>query len=382
MKMHPFACTTEDAGTLTLIQSALGFCLIKSVFSAEEMRCFETAVAAHHKAYDGRVPDLMSCDGLSSLLLDDRILAIARAALGPQLLYYGLSNVNYEPDIGPLTTRPYAALHADAMGRPDNLYGDVNVGDADYPAIRFAVYFRDYADHSGGLRVLPGSHRLALTRQPISNGETTLVMTETSRSAPWLWADDGTPVTTGHVFNVPSEPGDVVIWNLRLMHGGGARRPIQTPNAILPVATDAALQHAPFEAIAPIAGPRNALFFDYGRAAPELDLYIKARALDEKIVASTYKAAQYDREDIQADLAEKNIACRMDGLLVATCLALNEAAEESERTRLKERLATLIGHHREESPHMSLLPESIENLDTVAAHVTARVADAKRMKGA
>jgi len=81
------------------------------------------------------------------------------------------------------------------------------------------------------------------------------------------------------LYIVPSEPGDLVIWNLRTMHSAGARRLAAKPNlAMWPKFQDEIFQNIP-NVFLPLPGPRNAFFFDYGTATEEVDLYIKHRSL-------------------------------------------------------------------------------------------------------
>lgn len=136
---------------------------------------------------------------------------IARGLVGEELGRTGEENVNVNP-VGQL----YDAWHYDIPW--DSLDGGV------IPVWRFAVYFRDYMNHSGGLAVSPYSHLGTVLSQP----------------------------RTCHV--VQSRPGDLVIWNLRTYHKGGAH------NGVLPVAS-----------------PRNAIFFDYGTPGIELKRYVDWR---------------------------------------------------------------------------------------------------------
>lgn len=103
-------------------------------------------------------------------------------------------------------------------------------GDRVIPLWRFAFYFRDYTTHSGALSVIPGSHigRVAKFNSPAY-----------------------TPSQT-HV--IQSQPGDLVIWNLRTLH---------KPNTQIGDLS--------------WGEPRNAIIFDYAAPSPELDRYIAWR---------------------------------------------------------------------------------------------------------
>lgn len=133
-----------------------------------------------------------------------RIVDLAHKIIGPDLCDTGEAVVHYNP------TNIYGDWHYDIPWNSAD--GGV------IPCWRFAVYFQDYTKFSGALAVMPGSH--------LGN------------------VDFFDPVIA-HV--IASQPGDVVIWNLRTMH---------QPNTTIP-----GLPHAP---------GRNAIIFDY--AAPGVDV--------------------------------------------------------------------------------------------------------------
>ena len=124
--------------------------------------------------------DLLSKDLLRHVLLDDRILKIARTILGnDHLIYFGDSS--YQIGTG------MRGFHRDNIDRTD-LNGPDWKGK--YTLIRLAIYLQDHKIHSGGLKIKVGSHK---------NSD-------------------------GPVVFVDSEVGDVVIWSLKSLHSGNAVR--------------------------------------------------------------------------------------------------------------------------------------------------------------
>lgn len=175
-----------------------GYALVKGVFDQAYMDAMEPAL--------GSDPAFAIRRFMGHAAVQD----IAHELAGRTLGVTGEESVNFEP------TTVYDAWHYDVPWRP--LEGNT------IPIWRFAVYFRDYTTHSGGLQVVPGSH---------------------------LGSIGSLHRTPRHIL---SQPGDLVIWNLRTLHAAGGK------NGDLPYAT-----------------PRNAVFFDYGIPGPEIDRYVKWR---------------------------------------------------------------------------------------------------------
>jgi hypothetical protein len=124
--------------------------------------------------------DLLSKIHLRDVLVDDRILAIARSLLPMKpLIYFGEST--YQLGSGG------RAYHRDNVDRY-RAEGPDWVGP--YTLLRLGIYLQDHRRHSGGLKVRVGSHL----------------------------RDGGRPVL------VDSEVGDVVVWNMRTLHSGNAVR--------------------------------------------------------------------------------------------------------------------------------------------------------------
>lgn len=276
--MSDYYSSKNDPASVKGIAEAQGFCLVKGVFSADEMIALERDLAMAHAEFDGRMPDLHSVPSLQWLLYDERVRGLARALLGDTLVYYRETNLAYEKTPGALTERPFDDYHCDARGTAETLYGEPGSHRRIYPAYRFAIYFRNYREYSGGLKVAPGSHLRAYKHdRPWS-------LEETVREAPIV------PMIIGdfrlnvqmqpmELHNVPSEPGDLVIFSLRCFHAAGALRFRGRPSlAVLPLVERAIrLQSAPVFSPTP-PGSRNAIFFDFGAPSPEVDYYAKWRA--------------------------------------------------------------------------------------------------------
>ncbi len=318
--MSDYYASENDPASAKKIAERFGFCLVRGVFSSEEMARLEKDLAQAYADFGGNpagFPDLSVMPPLQWLLRDERVLALARALTGERPVYYRETNANYEATPGPLTHKPYTEYHCDARGSradlvdiPPDRPGQI------YPAYRFGIYFRNYRDYSGGLKVAPASHlrNYMLDRQlhfwpgVKQFAPATHVIGEQALTFP------PSPV---ELYNVPSMPGDIVIFGLRTYHAGGALRFKDRPTlACLPVLEER-LRHmnpALFEPVPP--GPRNTIFFDFAAPSEEVDFYIKWRALSAPTVLcdgvdyvrAALPGIAYRNDKIIAALADRLIA--------------------------------------------------------------------------
>lgn len=276
--MSDYYASKNEPSSVKDVAEAHGFCLVKGVFSAEEMIALERDLAMAHAEFGGRLPDLHSVPSLQWLLYDERLRRIARALLGDTLVYYRETNLAYEKTPGALTEKPFDDYHCDARGIPGALFGPPTNNTRIYPAYRFAIYFRNYRQYSGGLKVAPGSHMRAYKHdRPWS-------LEDTVREAPLVPMIIGefkmdVPMQPMELHNVPSEPGDLVIFSLRCFHSAGALRFKGRPSlAVLPRVERTIRNDAPPLCTPTPPGSRNAIFFDFGAPSPEVDYYVKWRA--------------------------------------------------------------------------------------------------------
>jgi hypothetical protein len=119
------------------------------------------------------------------LLLDPRILEIAKTILDGQPVHFGESN--YQIGLGD------RGFHRDGV---DRIYPIGSDWEDDYKIIRVGVYLQDHDKCSGGLKVQKGSHRKAKGKRIL----------------------------------LDSKAGDVVVWDLRTFHSGNSVRMKFFPN--------------------------------------------------------------------------------------------------------------------------------------------------------
>lgn len=336
--MSDYYVSLNDPATAKEVAERYGFCHVKGVFSPAEMMSLERDLAFAHLEFEGKVPDLYSTPSLQWLLFDERIRSFAHALMGEKLVYYRETNAAYEHLPGPLTTKPFNVYHCDARGNSAALSG-APIADGIYPAYRFGIYFRNYRDHSGGLKVAPGSHLRDYGYDASYSVKKNVA--ELSHARLRIGSRSyNIRVPPMEIYNVPSVPGDLVIFNLRCFHSAGAIRLADRPNlALLPMLENL----LPIDlCLPPPIGTRNAIFLDYGAPKPALDYYIKWRAVTsiaaETKVRYTYGLETPDwlliRDDkVIALLAHKIVQERTstskdESDLVALCKAHREFAPE------------------------------------------------------
>jgi hypothetical protein len=229
-----------------------GYLIIRNVFSRAEVAEFR------RRAFEDRhrKGDLLCRPHLRKALLDDRVLDIAAQILGDTPVYYGDSTCN----LG----QPVYEFHKD---NPDR--SDANAPDwkGRYTQIRFGLYLQDQTRHSGGLRIIPGSHNV-VPKPPTLPG--------------------------GRRVNVRTRVGDLVVWNLRTHHTGAAPLLrllpwvyVETPGAwvwgnryLIPIDRPIRMRLPRF-LFAGDGPERAALFFTFGCKDAHLErnvAYLKSRA--------------------------------------------------------------------------------------------------------
>ncbi len=246
-----------------------GYLIIKNVFSPEEIKALRAAAYDQlerdkKKGLVYELPqynikakfsngDLLSKELLSKVLLDDRILNIARTVLGERdLIYFGDSS--YQIGTGS------NGFHRDNIDRSD-LNGPDWQGK--YTLVRMGIYLQDHKNYSGGLKVRTGSHR--------------------KKSGPATFID--------------SEVGDVVIWDLKTIHSGNAVR--------LKFAPATSINIALLERMVPAflkkdeEMERISMFMTFALKSPHLDRYLTEYTLKRKDTIEHAKASIYTAETLE-----------------------------------------------------------------------------------
>lgn len=226
-----------------------GYLLVPNVFTEQEINHFRNLAYEQYaidtqKKITFELPhlatkakynkgDLLSKQKLHTILLDDRILAIAKTILGSDdIIYFGDST--YQIGTG------LRGFHRDCIDRTDLTGPDWQ---GEYTLIRIGIYLQNHKDYSGGLKIKVGSHKRA----------------------------DGNTVFVGN--NV----GDVALWSLKTLHSGNAVRLKVLPNF--------SINHGKGEGLIPNFLKKDqqlervSLFMTFALKSSHLDRYINEYSL-------------------------------------------------------------------------------------------------------
>jgi hypothetical protein len=245
-----------------------GYVLAKSVFSEAEITDFRRLVYQQYENDKSNnltfeMPnirsqakyargDLLSKNLLYPILLDDRILTIARTILGHEhLIYFGDSS--YQIGTGS------RGFHRDNVDRKDLEAPDWQ---GTYTLIRIGLYLQSHNKISGGLKVKPGTHKHA----------------------------------TGSTRFLDSEVGDVAAWSLKILHSGNAVR--------LKMFKSMSVDNPGIEALVPPFmkmdqdEERISMFMTFALRSPHLDRYIDDYFMKRDETLAHAKASVYDHEGL------------------------------------------------------------------------------------
>lgn len=156
------------------------------VISSQERDLVDTVEGYKgHKLLKGDLCSFNELEEFNYLVFDKRIVSIAKKLIGDELIYFGDSNTQS----GSVPGGNHKDNRIEDRENPDGMDWK-----GEYPLIRIAIYLQDADKYSGGVKITPGSHKIATSRF----------------FSPGL--------------NVPSRIGDVVIWKLTTTHSGHAKR--------------------------------------------------------------------------------------------------------------------------------------------------------------
>jgi hypothetical protein len=250
-----------------------GFAIVRRVFSLSEVLDFRRRCDAVRARVSGRISDLLSYPEFLDVVLDARVLSVARAVLGSDIVYFGDSTFV-------ANSRADNHLHNDARG-------DVwDPARSEYPIIRLGIYLQDHTLFSDGLKVRPGSHRSVfwtqrnLFRLAGVGGQRLSLKAFRPR---WF-------------YNVPSEPGDLVFWNLRTHHSAHAVRLRRLDPFALPSAVDSRL---PSFLRKPPPSDRYAMFMSLGAPSEALHRFIRELGLNPHY-RPMWEGAAFDRPEVRS----------------------------------------------------------------------------------
>jgi hypothetical protein len=213
--------------------------------------------ALRQAAYDSQDEggDLLANPRLSHVLLDGRMVEVARRLLGTDdIVYVGDSSFTINGK--------QRGFHKDNTDRRDPHAPD---WDSQYTQLRFGIYCQDHSTHTGGLNLRVGSHNIPDT-------------------------------TSGENLYVKTTPGDLAVWSMRITHSGNGML-LKDPSAPFPLPDQQ--DSIPADAVAPVDGDRIAVFVHLGADdshAKRYGDYLKTRTY----MVDAWRKRPYDAETLEA----------------------------------------------------------------------------------
>jgi len=206
---------------------AFGFLHLRALFSSAEMqrltaaafRIFDEDAETHPftGAERQQIQGFVERDPeLTDLLADERVLSVARAVLGEEIIWIGSDGNRYVAETG---------WHPDGS----NLA---------YKRIKIGIYLEALTRETGALRVLPGSHLNPLhstLRRLLQRSDETITPYGVQASRRADRGSSGFAVSARDVpaYSVETTPGDLVVFDQNIWHssfGGTAGRAMFTLN--------------------------------------------------------------------------------------------------------------------------------------------------------
>ena len=228
-----------------------GFLIIRNVFTNEEV----TKLTKHCSSkcsllsYEKSVPgDVFDVPELRTILFKKEIINLMKEVLNNEVTYFRDSQIHCKPN--------RRIFHTDAREDYKNPRKSV------YPIYRLGVFLQDHKDFSGGIKFRTNSHRRIIFNK---------LALKNLLTGKGFHNDLKVYLNTGKIVNARTRLGDLVIWNLRTEHSGGAVLPkFNNDSAFLPRID----QYLPRSLKLPEHENRMSIFYAFGHNSQELDDYV------------------------------------------------------------------------------------------------------------
>ena len=198
-----------------------GFVVIKSFFKKEHIQALRPKMIEFAETHKKKDNEILLNENVRELLLNKDLFRIIREILNSKnILYFSDSSVvNHQ--------NPFEStngFHHDARGEDlETPYDD------EYPVIRLGIYFENYKDFSGGLKIKRKSHKyFCFNFRRIFGSLNNLFKILFTKKRYKL-----SSLILAKSLNLDLEEGDIVIWNLKTHHCGTSRRLKLFPNYCL-----------------------------------------------------------------------------------------------------------------------------------------------------
>lgn len=257
-----------------------GFVIIRNHFSESEInkvreKCFNYCkIDNFTENADG---DILSLNGVSDFILSEKYMGIIKKILDDDVVYFGDSSLDCSPNS--------RMFHKDARNDKKD------PSKSDYNIYRVAVFMQDHFKNSGGIKFRKGSHKKI--KFSLGNVLKILLGKRSIRSI----------FNFGRIINARSRIGDIVIWNLRTDHSGGAVLNKIIPNlGFLPIIDGITPSFLKY----PEPKHRMALFCCFGKDTESLRDYLNYKVNDKRYKRH-WKLSKFNNPEILNKAEELNI---------------------------------------------------------------------------
>ena len=264
-----------------------GFLVLHNIFSEDEIlslkeKChFFCGLSNYTESPAG---DVMSLEGIGEVMLDKRFAQISKDILGEKVVYFGDGSLHCKPN--------RRVFHKDSR---DDLE---DPGSSSYPLYRIGVFLQEHVNYSGGIKFRSGSHKkVRFKRQYFKRfikGKVNI------RSF----------FNFGKIVNTKPRIGDVVIWNLRTDHSGGAVHLKFFPSLGLMPWMDALI---PDSMKLPEHDHRMAMFCCFAAPSKPTTKYMMNKIENPKY-KNFWTNCQFDRKAIQDKAKQSEIILDFSGI--------------------------------------------------------------------
>src|SRR3990167_214142 len=272
-----------------------GYLHIPQLFTQEEVESFRKGCRQNQPG------DSMCRPEFLDIMFSPRVVNIMKDLLGETLIYPGLSLTRTDNFPKPFGSRFF---HTDTIDEDNNF-------EIDYPIINTGIYLQDYINYSGMLKIVPGSHK-----RPCTTSMTLIhALKNIVKKLLKLDIKGAIGILNLHKsINIPNQPGDMIIWNVRTHHSGHGVRLKFFRNLSLPPVIE---NWIPNFIKLPDNPERNVILSIFATHSKYLETYISKQIIKDYRHNHYLNNACLDSSD-KKELAEKmGIAIRNDGYHLA-----------------------------------------------------------------
>jgi ectoine hydroxylase-related dioxygenase (phytanoyl-CoA dioxygenase family) len=184
-----------------------GYLVIKNFVNLKQVEVIRNALENH-----GRY-ETLSNEKIKYFPLSDKIIYIMNDVLNGKIYY---------PFLSVVANGLYNTQNSKAYMHNDARFDDYNFK-KNYNIYNVGLYLQDHANYSGGLKVRPGSHKKILIEGRTYFEKIKNFLKKVLRNPSNLLSILRTLLPYKSI-NLKTDPGDLVIWNLRLHHSGNSIR--------------------------------------------------------------------------------------------------------------------------------------------------------------